>query len=160
MKIIQALLEIKFPNADINAIMEILNATPNVELATEILCGLYVEKSVNGHVRVQHKDKGVLTFVSYNKWDNNISYSYVEILTQGAYFPKGTKKEDVTIETLESMKCSSNTSDAVYLYIPTGKTRNSQGSMLFEDWMVLPYVPSEAEVRMLAAQNMYANNEL
>lgn len=157
MKIIQALLEIKFPNANINAIMEILAATPNMELATEILCGLYVEKSVNGHVRVQHKDKGVLTFVSYNKWDNNISYSYVENLTQGAYFPKGTKKEDVTIETLESMRCSSNTSDCIYLYIPTGKTRESKSTMQFEDWMSLPYVPSEAEARMLAAENMYAD---
>jgi len=156
MKIIQALLEIKFPNANIDAIMEILAATPNMELATEILCGLYVEKSINAHVRVQHKDRGVLTFVSYNKWDNNISYSYVEILTQGAYFPKGTKKEDVTIETLESMKCSSSTPDCTYLYIPTGKTRDNQGSMLFEDWMSLPYVPSEVEVRMLKAQNMYA----
>lgn len=158
MKIIQALLEIKFPNANIDAIMEILAATPNMELATEILCGLYVEKSVKGHVRVQHKDRGVLTFVSYNKWDNNISYSYVETLSQGAYFPKGTKKEDVTIETLESMKCSSNTSDCVYLYIPTGKTAERKSTMLFEEWMALPYVPSESEVKMLAAENMYADS--
>jgi hypothetical protein len=155
-KIIQALLEIKFPNANIDAILEILAATPNMELATEILCGLYVEKSVNGHVRVQHKDKGVCTFVSYNKWDNNVSFAWVENLTQGAYFPKGTKKEDVTIETLESMKCSSNNPDVVYLYIPTGKTRDNKGSMLFEDWMELPYVPTEAEVRMLESQNIYS----
>jgi hypothetical protein len=156
MKIIQALLEIKFPNADINAILEILAATPNMELATEILCGLYVEKSINGHVRVQHKDRGVLTFVSYNKWDNNISYSYVENLTQGAYFPKGTKKEDVTYESIDSMKCSSNNPDVVYLHIPTGKTRDNKGTMLFEDWMSLPYVPTEMEIKVMEHENLYS----
>ena len=154
-KIIQELLKMKFPTVDINSLMEIISATPNPELATEIMCGIYVEPTVGSHTRVQHKNRGVCTFISYDKWTNNLVYSYQEESTKGAYFPKGTEKKDINMDNFESMKVSSGT-DTVWYHIPTGEYRTQQNSTSFEEWMGLPYVPTETEVRMLESQNMYA----
>jgi hypothetical protein len=137
MKVIKALLELKFPGTNVEAIMDVISATPNPELATEILCGLYEEKVVE-NTRVQHKNEGVLTFVSYDKWSDRIRYSYEEVQTKGGYFPKGTKKEDISLETFESMNCRSSTPDCEYIYIPTGVIANEKSYMSFESWAKLP----------------------
>lgn len=155
MKIIQELLKMKFPTVDINSLMEIISATPNPELATEIMCGIYCEPNIGSHNRVQHKNRGVCTFISYHKWTNTLVYSYQEEVTKGAYFPKNTEKKDINMDNFESMKVSSG-SDSVWLVIPTGEYRTQQSSTNFQDWMELPYVPTETEVRMLESQNMYA----
>lgn len=154
MKIIQELLKMKFPTVDINSLMEIINATPNPELATEIMCGIYTEPTVGSHTRVQHKSKGVCTFKSYDKWTNTLVYSYQEESTKGAYFPKGTEKKDINMDNFESMKVSSGP-ETVWCYIPTGEYRTQQNSTSFEEWMELPYVPTETEVKILELENLY-----
>ncbi|NBP00872.1 MAG: hypothetical protein EBU90_12200 [Proteobacteria bacterium] len=154
MKIIAELLKMKFPTVDINSLMEIISATPNPEIATEIMCGIYSEPTVGSHTRVMHKDRGLCIFISYDKWSNEITYSYEQQETKGAYFPKGTLKEEVTMENFNSLKVSSS-GDSVWYHIPTGNMLQHKGTMCFASWMELPYVPTEAEVRMLEAQNLY-----
>jgi hypothetical protein len=144
-KIIQELLKLKFPTVDINNLMEIINATPNPELATEIMCGIYCEPNVGSHTRVQHKNKGVCTFKSYDKWTNSLVYLYEEEATKGAYFPKDTLKKDINMDNFESMKVSSG-SDSVWLVIPTGEFRTLSNSMSYQDWMELSYVPDLNEL--------------
>jgi hypothetical protein len=155
MKIIQELLKMKFPTVDINSLMEIISATPNPEIATEIMCGIYVEPIVGSHTRVQHKNRGVCTFISYDKWTNNLVYSYQEETNDGGYYPKGTVKTDLTLENYKSLKVSSS-GDSVWLTIPTGEIRTLKGSTIFQEWMELPYAPTDAEVRMLESQNIYS----
>lgn len=154
MKIIQELLKMKFPSVDTNSLMEIISATPNPEVATEIMCGIYVEPNVGSHTRVLHKNYGVCTFVSYDKWNCCINYTYQRETTEGGYFPKGTKEQDVTMENFDKLKVSSG-GDSVWLAIPTGKMITNKGTMPFAPWMELPYVPTEVEVRIIEAQNMY-----
>jgi hypothetical protein len=154
MKIIEELLKMKFPTVDTASLMEIIAATPNPEIATEIMCGIYVEPNVGSHKRVQNTNKLLCVFISYNKWINKIEYTYQEKRTRGGYFAKGTKVEDVTIDTFDSLQVKSS-DDATYLYIPTGEFRTVNSTMSFEDWMNLPYVPTEAEEKMLASQNIY-----
>jgi hypothetical protein len=140
----------KFPNVDIPALMEIIGATPNPEIATEIMCGIYVEPSVGQHTRVNHSSKGVCVFISYSKWDNMVTFMYEDKITKGGYFPDGTKVTDVPFETMEEMTCSSSTENCVYLHIPTGKVRKLTAAMTFEDWMKLEYSPTKYETEMLA----------
>jgi hypothetical protein len=154
MKIIQELLKMKFPSVDTNSLMEIINATPNPELATEIMCGIYTEPTVGSHTRVKHRDRGLCIFVSYHKWSNEITYAYEQEETKGAYFPKGTLKEDVNMENFNSLKVSSS-SDSVWHYIPTGNMLQHKGTMCFASWMELPYVFTETEMKIIDAQNLY-----
>lgn len=155
MKIIQELLKMKFPSVDTNSLMEIISATPNPEVATEIMCGIYVEPNVGSHTRVQHKNYGVCTFVSYDKWNCYINYSYESEVTKGGYFPKETEKEDITMENFDKLKVSSS-ADSVWLIIPTGKMMTNTGTMPFVSWMELPYVPTETEIKIINSQNIYA----
>jgi hypothetical protein len=144
-KIIQELLKLKFPSVDINSLMEIISATPNPELATEIMCGIYVEPNVGSHTRIEHRSKGICCMKSYDKWNNSLVYLYEEECVKSAYFPKGTLKLEITMDNFESMKVSNN-GDVVWLNIPTGEFRTLSGSMSFQDWMEYPYAPDLEEL--------------
>lgn len=139
-KIVAELLKLRFPAiANTDSLLEVVMATPNPEIAVELLCGLYDAPSVGDHIKVLHESRGVCTFKSYNKWDGNITYEHNEPVTKQAYFPEGTKKEDVNMENFDKLKCSSSLSNkTVYLYIPTGETRVVTNTMSYESWMRLP----------------------
>lgn len=133
-KIIKALLESKFSNVNVDAILEVINASPNPQIATEILCGLYEETKIEHKlVKSKNTSEGVLTFSNYDKWTDKVHYSYMSPETRGAYFPKGTKKEDVSIDKFESMKINSS-NDAEYLHIPTGEMKKCTSYMSSDTW--------------------------
>jgi hypothetical protein len=154
-KIIQKLLKLTYPQLDVDSIMEVVSATPNAELATEILCGLYVEPEI-AFTRVMDKTEGVCVFNSYNKWDDKIQYSYNRIETRSAYFPKGTKIADITMENFDSLKCGSSTPECVYLNIPTGVIKPSTSYMSYSKWVDLPYAPTEGEIRQKEMEAVFS----
>lgn len=129
-KILKALLETKFPTANVNAFLEVIGATPNPELATEILCGLY-EEAVIKHKFTLVKGN-IYSFVSYNKWNDKVTYSYDEPETRGGYFPENINKEDVTIDNFDKLKSSKSTNN--YWYIPTGKMVKRTSEVYLETW--------------------------
>lgn len=136
-KIMQKLLEVTYPAINTESLLEIVGATPNPEIATEILCGLYVEPAIE-HKMVVSEREGVLTFMSFDKWNNHVNYSYLQKDTKTSYFPKGTKVSDVTMENFDSLKVSSSSVDAVYLNIPTGTVSKRTSYTSLEGWEKLP----------------------
>jgi hypothetical protein len=136
-KIMQKLLEVTYPAINTESLLEIVGATPNPEIATEILCGLYVEPAIE-HKMVVSEREGVLTFMSFDKWNNRVNYSYLQKDTKTSYFPKGTKVSDVTMENFDSLKVSSSSVDAVYLNIPTGTVSKRTSYTSLEGWEKLP----------------------
>ncbi len=130
-KIINALLESKFPELDIKALLEVVNATPNAETAVEILCGLYEEPVFP--ILVKTEGRTEFTFISYNKWDNAVICSYVQPLHRSSYFPKGTKKEDITMENFDSLKISGS-EGSEYFSIPNGEVKIQTSSKSLQDW--------------------------
>ena len=133
----QKLLEVTYPAINTESLLEIVGATPNPEIATEILCGLYVEPTIV-HKMVVSEREGVLTFMSFDKWNNRVNYSYLQKDTKSTYFPKGTKVSDVTMENFDSLKVSSSSVDAVYLNIPTGTVSKRTSYTSLEGWEKLP----------------------
>ena len=133
----QKLLEVTYPAINTESLLEIVGATPNPEIATEILCGLYVEPAIE-HKMVVSEREGVLTFMSFDKWNNRVNYSYLQKDTKSTYFPKGTKVSDVTMENFDSLKVSSSSVDAVYLNIPTGTVSKRTAYTSLEGWEKLP----------------------
>ena len=133
----QKLLEVTYPAINTESLLEIVGATPNPEIATEILCGLYVEPAIE-HKMVVSEREGVLTFMSFDKWNNRVNYSYLQKDTKSTYFPKGTKVSDVTMDNFDSLKVSSSSVDAVYLNIPTGTVSKRTSYTSLEGWEKLP----------------------
>jgi hypothetical protein len=64
---------------DITSLMEVLNKTGNAKVATQILNGTYLEPVHYKGTVASNPDKDgnrkPYTFVSYNKWDDTISYN-------------------------------------------------------------------------------------
>lgn len=137
-KIIQQLLSKTFPTVDITSLMEIVNATPNAELATEILCGLYITPEFGASTRT-HKDRGTIEFKSYNKWKNEVLYTYQEPITKNAYFPKGTDRETITLDNFDTLKVQYS-SDTINYSIKTGEFRTAEYTFSLESWLQCPAI--------------------
>lgn len=94
-KLIKIILENKFPDTNIEQLQEIINATPNPIVATEILCGVYEEPECviqSSNNRLSGVKDTVRTFVSYDKWAQEIKYRYTHQETTYAFV---AEKKDV-----------------------------------------------------------------
>jgi hypothetical protein len=96
-KVIKALLEAKFQNVNTDSLLEIISVTPNPEVATELLCGLYEEPEI-GEVCDEfvkyNSDQVNIKFVSYDKWNDEVKYSYNKVLTETIWVRKALDESD------------------------------------------------------------------
>jgi hypothetical protein len=76
-KIIKAALAAKFNNANVDALLEVVNATENPEAATELILGVYEQPQINlaAHPNFCPDEQNKM-FVRYDKWRDRIIYSY------------------------------------------------------------------------------------
>ena len=155
-KIITKLLEVSYPSINTSILLEIVQATPNPQIATEMLCGLYSEPEIVNTRVMSTNSEGVLTFKSYDKWQDKVYYSYKKEETKSGYFPKSLRKEDVTMENFDSLKCQWKDGETHTLYIPTGKMEERESYMSLSSWERLKYVPTEGEIRQREFENMYS----
>ena len=125
------LIELTFPTVDADALLEVITATPNSRVATEILCGVYTEP-----VFVQDKisSSDVLrTFVSYDKWSEQINYKYQQEEINYCYFPNSVDKATITRDNYTSLKCEYG--DDTYRYgVTTGNFNTKHDSCTIRDW--------------------------
>ncbi len=83
-KIIAAALKAQFSGINIDTIMDVINATANPVVATEVLLGIYEEPNIAYQSMVE-KDK-VCIFVSFDKYKERVSYKYNSTRTRVNYF--------------------------------------------------------------------------
>ncbi len=157
-KIIEKLLTVTFPTVDVNSLLEVVTATPNPELATEILCGLYEEQVLPRVVQETSGDKKELTFKSYNKWDDKVHYSYIKEKTIHGYFPKGTVREEITLENFKEKEVSWKSGmDQVSFSLKTGETSVDTSYCSSTNW--LGYTNLDYQFTEMLAQEMLDNPE-
>jgi len=126
------LLELTFPSVDIDALMEVIVATPNSRVATEILCDVYTEPDFVDKIG---SSDILQRFVSYDKWSEEVSYKYEEPETVYCYFPHTVKKENITTENYEALSCSYNSNDDSYRHgVKTGKMKTCTSTASLKDW--------------------------
>jgi len=133
-KIISKLLSVQFPTVNSKSLMEIINVTPNPELATEILCGLYEEPKLPSEVigGISYKN-AVLTLLEYDKWSDKVKFSYTKEKTIGVKISKNT---DTSLITLENYKEFQVTDGDKWYHLPTGEfISHKQDSMYSDSWL-------------------------
>jgi hypothetical protein len=130
MNLERKLIELTFPNNNVDAIMEIICATGNATIATEKLCGIYVEPQFE-HAKIINGLESM--FLSHNPWTETIEFTYLRPITKSGYFPKNVNREDITIETIDSL-LDNNGDDTFYHSIPTGEVTPATGSCKVEHW--------------------------
>lgn len=114
--------------------MEVIEATPNQSLATEILCGLYEEATPSELSVPNRHNERICTFVKYDKWKDSVSYTYPKDHTKGEYFLKSTPKESITMDNFDELTVPHNTPDNTYYHIKTGKTVLERGTSTLSEW--------------------------
>lgn len=97
-KIIEVALAGKFTADAVPSIMDVIIATPNPEMATEILLGVYEKPSLAEHVIV--KDV-VRKLESVDYWRNEVRYSYLEEATKSLYVQSDCNTDEITMDNYE-----------------------------------------------------------
>lgn len=82
-KIIRIALEAKFQNVDLTNLLEVINATGNAVVATEVLLGIYEAPQIP-ETAIIYNDK--CTFISFNKYTNEVTYSRNALRKKTLYF--------------------------------------------------------------------------
>ena len=96
-KITKALLEAKFPTLNVDNLLEIINATPNPIVATEVLCGLYEEIDISSYKKDSHSEVDRM-LLSFDKYREEVTYSYFKRQFKEIYVLR-TKVSEATFET-------------------------------------------------------------
>lgn len=127
------LIELTFPTVNVDSIMEIIVVTPNSRVATEILCGVYVEPVF---VKDKLTSEGIArTFMSYDKWTEKILYKYLQEVTDYCYFPETVDKNTITSDNYKNFMCNYNSSDKQYRYgVKTGVIETRTDWCSINDW--------------------------
>ena len=92
-QILRVALGTVFPKEKIDSVLEVINATPSPDVATLILLGIYEEPTIEDNAVINDKD---CTFVSYNKWNDQVRYSYLVNDTKHIYIAKDTDTSLIT----------------------------------------------------------------
>ena len=151
-KIISKLLSVQFPTVDSASLMEIINATPNPELATEILCGLYEQPIIPAMTRKDSRHNGeVLTLTKYDKWNDRVHYSYMREKTKSVRISDDADKSLITLENYKEFEVSSG-----YRYhdIPLGEKVLSNDYTSLDNWLSFDSVTME-DLENEAKQNAF-----
>jgi hypothetical protein len=132
-KIIEVALKGRFGTDDLTNLMEVITATPNPEMATEILLGVYVRPEIpNVVVTDQGLEK---TVVSVDYWTNYVTYSYKEEVRKQFYIDKDTDTSLITLDNYKDYEKRYDDDNIRSFYLPTGEIRQRQSSCSFSDWL-------------------------
>lgn len=102
-KITRLALSLKFNAGDIDSVMEIIMATGNEIVATEILLGVYEAPEV-AVIAPNTKYEANRRLVSYDKFKEEVKYSYQPVRELSAWFLKEQPEDDLSLETSVSQK--------------------------------------------------------
>ena len=137
-KITKLALGLSYPQDKISALLEIINATPNPVMATEILLGVHEKvklaskvKASNGNIRVL-KDS--------NEWTDTVSYGYLKPKRIGSYYPKGTDAKLLNDSNWEKLKAKSSDENTEYLYFNSEIMEEQTSSCSFKEWFECEYI--------------------
>ena len=96
-KIIKIALESKYPNIDMEALLDVVNATGNPTVATEVLLGVYEQPRILSISRITDDNiKEVRSLLEYNKYTDRVSYTYIKEELVTVYFKTQEEMDNTT----------------------------------------------------------------
>jgi hypothetical protein len=126
-----------FPKQNIDSIMEVIGATPNPDVATQILLGIYQEPVIQSSAIKDNKD---CYFINYDKWSNVVSYWYMEQNTKNIYINRGVDKTQITEENYETFKVPYDSDNSVYHTVNLSTQRKVETTCDLSYWNGKPIV--------------------
>lgn len=93
-----------FPEQNIDAILEIVSATPNPTLALNIILGIYQEPTLKNTSVINNN---LCTLVNYDKWEGRVNYKYETNKKVHIYIDKTVDKTLITADNYKDYKIES-----------------------------------------------------
>jgi hypothetical protein len=131
-KIIEVALTGKFGAEAVTNLMEVILATPNPEMATEILLGVYEKPEIPNTIFENNVKK---TVVSVDYWQNIVSYSYEEEVRKHLYVEDSLDTSVITLENWKQFDNAYGKSNIKSFYLPTGEIKTKQSHTSIGDWL-------------------------
>jgi hypothetical protein len=132
-KIIEVALTGKFGTEAVTSLMEVIGATPNPEMATEILLGVYVQPEIpNAVVNAKGLEK---TLVSVDYWTNTVYYSYEEEVRKHIYVHVDTDTSLITLENYKEYMINYSDANSTAFSFSTGEFRQTNSQCSIQDWL-------------------------
>ena len=132
-KITKLALGLSYPQDKISALLEIINATPNPVMATEILLGVHEKVKLASKVKASNGNIRVLK--EANEWTDTVSYGYLKPKRIGSYYPKGTDAKTLNDNNWEKLKAKSSDENTEYLYFNSEIMEEQTSSCPFKEWL-------------------------
>ena len=122
--------------ASVDALVEIIAATPDSSLAIAMLFGGY-ESPVITEVVINDSTKEIFYFVSYNIWSKEVTYKYTENKRKHIYVSKDLDTSVITLDNYKEFEISwsSDKAKSFNLILPELVTKTS--SMHLSKWVDL-----------------------
>ena len=98
--IVTIALSTKFTPEQIEGVLEIINATPNPEVAVAVLLGIYEDPELPKSPRNLSRfseDKREITFMDYDKYNNEVIYSYKVMKMKKGWIENGVTVDPANI---------------------------------------------------------------
>jgi hypothetical protein len=128
-KIIEVALTGKFGAEAVSSLMEVIVATPNPEMATEILLGVYQEPIVP---EMANANK---TLVSTNHWTRTVTYFMEVEVTKHIYIHKEADRSLINIDNYEEFVLPYSHNDSVGYSLPTGEMKTVEKETDLTTWL-------------------------
>ena len=129
--IVEVALATKFDEKQIPNILEVIGATPNPEMATEILLGIY-EQPVLKDTAV--RNNVVLYLISADYWQGRVNYEYQDEIKKSFYIHKDTDKSLITLDNYKEYAIDWNVDGAVHMELLTGEIITRINTCDISDW--------------------------
>lgn len=115
----------------IDNVLEVIHATPNPNVATAILLGIYEEPEVPATSSYELN----ASFDWYDKWADKVNFSYDYQEKVSGYIPKEIATAgSITFEEFEKYKQQSS-DGATWISIPTGIAKRKVSTCSLKSWM-------------------------
>jgi hypothetical protein len=132
-KIIEVALTGKFGAEAVTNLMEVIGATPNPEMAAEILLGIYVQPELPHTVaNAQGLEK---TAVHIDYWNSDITYTYDEEVRKHMYIDKDADTSLITMDNYKEYERDYDKGNITSFYLSTGEIKQKRSSCSFGDWL-------------------------
>jgi hypothetical protein len=121
----------------INPLIEIFEASGNMELAAEMFLGIYQEPIIPKKVK---RDDKIYEFISFNKWNNQVNCSTFVNKKKYGYFPKEINLTNIHEDNFDALKAEAGTKDTIYYSIELQESVKIVSNMTLESWLKMEEV--------------------
>lgn len=125
-------LSTRFKKTDIPAILEIAGATPNPEMALNILMGLYKEPVLPKKIIYDGIER---TAVRIDHWHNEVWYEYQKEKTKHIYVLKDVDESLITLDNYKEYDVNWEPGKTKGVTLNTGEFETAKSTMSIDQWL-------------------------